>query len=108
MKLSRQFGIVAIALSAATLASCSSKITDEQLRELTSLRDQERSMNSQIRQAEQDKSRLQGEVNSRRAELERCNQNKQFVQGKLATWPNVWPDWQDTPANSPTSATPRR
>jgi outer membrane murein-binding lipoprotein Lpp len=98
MKKLSQLGLVLFAVvGTMTLASCTSKITEEQLAQLKQLRDQERTLNSQISQAEQDRSRLQADVASRRAEVDRCNTNKQFVQGKLAAWPNVWPDWQDTP-----------
>jgi hypothetical protein len=88
----------------ATLASCSSKITEEQLAQLRDLRQREQTLNQQIRTRESERSRLQGEVSARRAEVDRCNTNKQFVQGKLQQWPNVWPDWADTVATTP--ATP--
>jgi outer membrane murein-binding lipoprotein Lpp len=92
--------LVLVVASATVLTSCSSKITEEQLATLRDLRAQEQTLNQQIRQKEGERDRLQGEVNARRAELDRCNQNIQFVQGKLAQWPNVWPDWQDTPEAS--------
>ncbi len=97
MKRSMQLGMLALSVvSMATLASCSSKITEEQLAQLRDLRQREQTLNQQIRTRESDRSRLQGEVSARRAELDRCNTNKQFVQGKLQQWPNVWPDWADT------------
>jgi uncharacterized protein (DUF3084 family) len=108
MKRSIQLGaLTLVVLGATTLASCSSKITEEQLAELQRLRDQERTMTQQIRSSEQDKNRLQSELSAQRAELDRCTQNKQFVQGKLTQWPNVWPDWQYTEPSAP-SSTPRR
>ena len=99
--------LVLVVASATVLTSCSSKITEEQLATLRDLRAQEQTLNQQIRQKEGERDRLQGEVNARKAELDRCNQNVQFVQGKLAQWPNVWPDWQDTPQPSVESK-PRR
>ncbi len=78
------------------ITGCSSKITEEQLAELKRLRDQERTLTQQISAKEGEKGTLQSEVNARRADLDRCNTNKQFVQGKLAQWPNVWPDWTYT------------
>jgi outer membrane murein-binding lipoprotein Lpp len=101
MKRSHQLSLLAIAIASTAIAGCSSKITQEQLAELQSLRQQEQTMNTQIRQREQDKARLQGEINARRAELDRCNTNRQFVQGKLQQWPDVWPDWKDTPPTPP-------
>jgi outer membrane murein-binding lipoprotein Lpp len=105
MKRSIQLGVLVAAVAGMTmLTSCSSKITEEQLATLRDLRQQEQTLNQQIRQKEGERDRLQGEVNARRAELDRCNTNKQFVQGKLAQWPNVWPDWQPAPVNTPTPA----
>ena len=109
MKRSIQLSLLVLATASATLlTSCTSKITEEQLATLRDLRQQEQTLNQQIRQKEGERDRIQGEVNSRRAELDRCNTNKQFVQGKLAQWPNVWPDWQYTPENAPTDSKPRR
>jgi uncharacterized protein (DUF3084 family) len=109
MKRSIQLGTLVLATAGMmTLASCSSKITEEQLATLRDLRQQEQTLNQQIRQKEGERDRIQGEVNARRAELDRCNQNKQFVQGKLAQWPNVWPDWEYVPENTPTTSKPRR
>jgi peptidoglycan hydrolase CwlO-like protein len=109
MKRSFQLGmLVLVTASATVLTSCSSKITEEQLATLRDLRQQEQTLNQQIRQKEGERDRLQGEVNARKAELDRCNQNKQFVQGKLAQWPNVWPDWEYTPENQPSESQKRR
>lgn len=106
MKRLHQLGLLAVALAGTTfLTSCSSKITQEQLTELQNLRQQEQTLNQQIRTKEQEKSRLQSEINARRADYDRCNTNRQFVQGKLSQWPNVWPDWADTVVTTP--ATPR-
>jgi peptidoglycan hydrolase CwlO-like protein len=103
MKRTVQLAMLVLVMASATvLTSCSSKITEEQMATLRDLRDQEQKINQQIRQMEGERDRLQGEVNARKAELDRCNQNIQFVQGKLAQWPNVWPDWQDTPEASST------
>jgi uncharacterized protein involved in exopolysaccharide biosynthesis len=108
MKRSIRLGAFAlVVLGATSLTSCSSKITEEQLAELTRLRDQERTLTNQVRSAEQDKNRLQSEVTAQRTSLESCNTNKQFVQGKLSQWPNVWPDWQYVEPTAPTS-NPRR
>lgn len=95
MKRTIRLGALAlVVLGATSLTSCSSKITEEQLAELTRLRDQERTLLAQTRSLEQDKNRLQSEVTAQQTSLANCNTNKQFVQGKLSQWPNVWPDWQ--------------
>jgi uncharacterized protein (DUF3084 family) len=109
MKRSIQLGVLVLATAGMTvLTSCSSKITEEQLATLRDLRQQEQTLNQQIRAKEGERDRLQSEVNARRAELDKCNTNKQFVQGKMAQWPNVWPDWQDTPPPAPVTAQPKK
>jgi uncharacterized protein (DUF3084 family) len=95
MKRSITAPLLVLALAGATtLASCTSMITEEQLAELQNLRNQERTLQQQLKSAEQERTRLQGEVDAQRAQLDRCNSDKQFVEGKLQQWPNVWPDWE--------------
>jgi len=95
-------------IATVALAGCSSKITDEQLARLRQLRQQENTLQQQIRQKRDEKSRLQGEINRLRADLDQCSKDRAFVQGKLAQWPDVWPDWKYVPETTPTTSTPRR
>jgi outer membrane murein-binding lipoprotein Lpp len=107
MKLSLRYGtLVAVVAGMAALAGCTAKVTEEQLARLRELRQQEQTLMGQIRSKKDERGRLQSEMATRRAELDRCSKDREFVQSKLAQWPNVWPDWQDTPA--PTNSTPRR
>lgn len=105
MKRIHQLSLVAVATASMAMVGCASKISQEQLTELQNLRQQETTLQQQISAKEAEKSRLQGEVSARRSELDQCNTQRQFIEGKLATWPDVWPDWKDTPA---TTTTPRR
>lgn len=108
MKQALRYGALVLAVaSMATLASCSSKITEEQLAKMRELRQREQTLMQQIRAKKDEKSRLQSEVNARRAELDKCSKDRAFVQSKLAQWPNVWPDWTDTP-ETPVGSQPRR
>ncbi len=108
MKLSLRYGtFVAVVVGMTALAGCTAKVTEEQLARLRELRQQERTLTEQISAKQNDRSRLQTEMASRRAELDRCGKDREFVQSKLAQWPNVWPDWQDTPPAT-TPSTPRR
>lgn len=98
MNRSLKLGVLILAVAGTSvLTSCSSKITEEQLAEMKKLRQQEQTLNQQIRMKEDEKSRLQSELNARQGEVDRCNTKKQFVESKLAQWPNVWPDWTDKP-----------
>jgi uncharacterized protein YhaN len=106
MKRIHQLSLVAVAAASMAMVGCASKISQEQLTELQNLRQQEVTLNQQLSAKEAEKSRLQSEVNARRSELDQCNSQRQFIEGKLATWPDVWPDWKDTPPT--TTTTPRR
>lgn len=103
----RWLALVAVTASTLGMAGCSSKITDEQLAQLKDLRQQETTLQSQIRQRNDAKSQLTNEVSRLRADLNQCAQDKSFVQSKLTQWPNVWPDWQYTPEAESGAAQPR-
>lgn len=75
-------------------SSCSNKITEEQLMQLRELRKQERSLNESISKKKDEKGKLERELNARKAELRDCQEKTQFVNDKLAKWPDVWPDWK--------------
>lgn len=92
MKAKLQIGMLALALAGSSfLASCSSKITKEQLAEMRDLRAKEQTLKNEIATKKMDRDRLQREVEARQREVDNCNSRKQFVQSKLAQWPNVWP-----------------
>ena len=86
------------------LGGCTPKITQEQLQRLRELRAQERQLLQDIQRKEADKSRIQGEISSRKGELGRCQENERFVREKLAAWPNVWPDYTVPSAQDTTAA----
>ena len=106
MKRIHQLSLFAVAAASMAMVGCSSKISQEQLTELQNLKQQESTLRQQVSAKEQEKARLQSEVAARRAELAQCNTNRQFIEGKLAVWPDVWPDWKDTPPPT-TPARPR-
>jgi outer membrane murein-binding lipoprotein Lpp len=87
MKRTIQSGVLVLAAASMTvLTSCSSKITDEQLATLKDLRQQEQTLNQQIRQKEGERDRLQGEVNARRAELDSLIQQINFSTQSFSVW----------------------
>lgn len=76
------------------LGSCSSKITEEQLMTLKELRKEERSLSEQIKKKQDEKSKLEVEIKTRRTELKKCQDEVDFIKQKLALWPDIWPDWK--------------
>lgn len=92
--MSRTFrsGMLVLALAGSSfLASCSSKITAEQLAKMKELRNRERALKQEIADLENKMRSLDGEISARQREVDDCNTRKQFVQSKLAQWPNSWP-----------------
>ncbi|MEP7219688.1 MAG: hypothetical protein ABI876_12270 [Bacteroidota bacterium] len=112
MKISLRYGaLVAAVAGMVALAGCTAKVTEEQLARLRELRQKEQTLMGQIRSKKDERSRVQGEMASRQAELDRCSKDREFVQSKLAQWPNVWPDWQPVMVDSSKavgSSKPRR
>jgi len=105
--MSKYFSIVvlgvAFLLSGLIFSSCSSKITEEQLMQLRELRKQQSSLTESINKKKDEKSRLERELNARKAELKDCEEKTQFVKDKLAKWPDIWPDWKYVePKSEPT------
>ena len=90
-------GMGVIVASALFLSSCSNKITDEQLAQLKELRKQEKSLTEMIEKKKDQKSKLQKELDARKAELKKCEEEKAFVRDKLAKWPDIWPDYTPEP-----------
>ncbi len=91
--------LAAAAVGAAlVLTSCTCTIKEEQQAMIDKQRTDERQLLADISKSENDKSRIQSELNNRQAEVRRCTERKNFVQDKMAQWPNIWPDWD---ANEP-------
>lgn len=99
-------GIVCVA----TLSACTPKLTQEQYNQLISMKREEGQKREAIAKADQDIARIEPELKARQQDVKECEDRKSSVQSKLATWPNVWPDWtpptpQDTtkvvPATTP-------
>ena len=82
--------VVAFAL---TNTGCTPKITDEQLLKLRELKEQAARLEADIKKKEAEKSSLEKELAARQAEVKQTQQNKEFIQQKLQSWPNSWPDY---------------
>ncbi len=79
-----------LVLSSSLLTDCTAKITEEQLMQLQELRKKESQLNQEISTKQSEISRIERELNSKKAELDNCNKDREFVKQKLAQWPNVW------------------
>jgi uncharacterized protein (DUF3084 family) len=89
------FGLTSIVVASAMyISSCTPMITEEQKLQLKDLRNKERSLTDAIAQKKSDKSKIEGELNSRKSELKKCTDEKDLIQQRLSTWPNCWPDWK--------------
>lgn len=91
-------GVGSVVIAASIfIGSCSNKITDEQLAQLRELRRQEKSLTESIQKDKDEKRRLESELNARKAELDKCAKEREFIMEKLSKWPNVWPSEMNEP-----------
>ena len=68
-------------------------ITKEQLAQMGELRREEQSLKDNISDTKAEITKLNLELTARQKELKKCNDDKSFVEGKLSSWPAVWPDY---------------
>jgi len=88
---------VTIVIGSVLLASCSCKITDEQLAKISGLRQEERAINSEITTAQSERAKTEKELQARRTEADDCNKKRETVKQRLNQWPNIWPDYTPNP-----------
>lgn len=78
------------------LSSCCS-VKEEQLAAIRQLRVDEKQLSADIETAKASKARVSGELASRQAEVNRCNDHRAAIEKNLSNWPNIWPDWDPNP-----------
>ena len=83
----------AILITSFVLSSCTCKISEEDYNKLQELRKQERTLTQDISKKKDDKAAIDRELKARQSEVNKCNEDRDFVQKKLSQWPNVWPDY---------------
>ena len=81
------------------ITDCTSKITQEQLQQLQELKRKESSISDQISQYSSEIGKLREELKQLQAKAKECEENKAFVEDKLKSWPDVWPDWTPNQEN---------
>ncbi|HOV91555.1 MAG TPA: hypothetical protein PLC04_00525 [Candidatus Kapabacteria bacterium] len=86
--------LIVLPMGLATLSSCTSKITEEQMTQLQELRKQERSLQDGISNKQNELNRIRSEINSRKAELNNCQNELNTVKTRLSQWPDIWPDYK--------------
>jgi len=94
-------GLAVIILCSAT--GCTPKINEEQLAKLRQLKEQSAKLEADIKKKESERASIERQLAARQNEVKQSEQKKEFIQQKLQTWPNSWPDW--TPAPPPAPAT---
>ncbi|MCK5741352.1 MAG: hypothetical protein KAH48_03975 [Chlorobi bacterium] len=90
-----KIGLTTLAVAATiSMNSCTPMITEEQQMKINELKTQERQLTEGLSSKKREISKLNSEVSARNAELKKCKDDTEFVQSKLASWPNSWPDWK--------------
>jgi len=75
---------IMIAITSVMLTSCKCKIKDNQLERIAELRRQERSLQSEIQDKQNQKSRVDSELNREKSQLDDCNKKLEIVKQRLA------------------------
>jgi len=83
MKKPMAFSLVGFAMMAMVLTSCSSKPSDQELKQLDDLKAEVTSLQNQISAAESEKAALQKAIADKDAQLAQCMKDKDAVQQRL-------------------------
>jgi septal ring factor EnvC (AmiA/AmiB activator) len=106
MKTTRLLRFASAIACVAVLTACTPKLTQEQYNQLMTMKREEGQKREAIAKVEQDIARLEPELKARQADVKECEDRKAGVQSRLATWPNVWPDWAPPAPQDTTKAAP--
>jgi hypothetical protein len=97
-----------------TLASCSNKATEEQMKTLRALDSERDGLRAELDRTQASLRDAKGKLTTHDRDLKDCNDDTQFARAELVNWPNVWADSVDwrpivrvAPA-SQTGGTPRQ
>lgn len=101
--------VLALAL---TMASCSNKATEEQMKTLGELDRQRSGLQDDLRRAQQNLAEQQSKLTNAKRDLTDCTNDTQGATAMLSRWPDVWTDsvdWRVAPAvvPVPTATAPR-
>ncbi len=96
-KISSLILLTAIFSSSVIMTSCSCKVTDEQLAQIAELRRQQKAVSAEITSTQNEKSKMNRELQNRKTEADNCNKKRDIVKQRLNQWPNIWPDYTPQP-----------
>ncbi len=86
LNLSTTFLIVGMLISSFSLTGCTSRASEEEMKQLNDLKAEVVSLNKEIGQKERDKAALEREVAEKDAKLQQCAKDKELVQTRLQNW----------------------
>jgi hypothetical protein len=94
----RKKTVLSVAMLAAftlTLASCSNKATEEQMKTLRALDSERDGLRAELDRNQSALRDAKGKLTAQDRELKDCNDDTQFARAELVNWPNVWADSLD-------------
>ncbi|HET6511320.1 MAG TPA: hypothetical protein VFH43_03950 [Candidatus Kapabacteria bacterium] len=94
----RKKTVLSVAMLAAftlTLASCSNKATEEQMKTLRALDSERDGLRAELERNQSALRDAKGKLTTQDRDLKDCNDDTQFARAELVNWPNVWADSLD-------------
>ena len=94
----RKKTVLSVAMLAAftlTLASCSNKATEEQMKTLRELDSERDGLRAELERNQSALRDAKGKLTTQDRDLKDCNDDTQFARAELVNWPNVWADSLD-------------
>lgn len=85
-KLSTALLVVGMLAGSLVLSGCSSRASEEEMKQLTDLKAEVASLNKEISQKERDKATLDREVAEKDGKLQQCTKDKETVSTRLQNW----------------------
>ncbi len=86
LNLSTAVLVVGMFTASLTLTGCSSRVSEEEMKQLNDLKAEVVSLNKEVGQKERDKAALEREVAEKDGKLQQCAKDKELVQSRLQNW----------------------
>ncbi len=85
-KLSMALLVVGMLAGSLVLSGCSSRASEEEMKQLSDLKAEVASLNKEISQKERDKATLDREVAEKDGKIQQCAKDKETVSSRLQNW----------------------